>query len=345
MAKVIKAENSIEVMSGADFRDVDSNEATWSEERRAKYDLLTELVKARVTTMPYFKESTIPGVRYSCQYAKDKVIYCCYEPTIAYIFKGHKISLVGSEEFNYGPGTRLVVSVNIPSTYCYYNVTPQNPFVGIAVSLNRDILAELFESIGRDYFTQQINNTKDANKRYAVSVDEIDDESLDVLLRLTDLERSDDEVKRKILAKPLLTELFYHVLTSPHGTHLFTYYHQNATHKGIARSIDYLKTHFKEEFEITEVASGIAFMQPATFFKRFKESTGLSPLQFKKRLRLLEAKRLIEVEKQPVSSSAYEVGYSNLPQFSRDFKQFFNIVPSKLSGDLSALDPHHANPC
>lgn len=71
-------------------------------------------------------------------------------------------------------------------------------------------------------------------------------------------------------------------------------------------------------------------MQPSTLFKHFKEITGISPLQFKKRMRLVEEKKLIELKSLSISESAYRVGYESLSQFSRDFKAYFNYQPSAI---------------
>ncbi len=50
-------------------------------------------------------------------------------------------------------------------------------------------------------------------------------------------------------------------------------------------------------------------MSRATFFKRFKDATAMSPLQYPKRL--LEARRLMVEEGEGAATSALRVGYAS----------------------------------
>jgi AraC-like DNA-binding protein len=50
-------------------------------------------------------------------------------------------------------------------------------------------------------------------------------------------------------------------------------------------------------------------MSASVFHHHFKAFTALSPLQFQKRLRLLEARRLMLGEDLDAASAAYRVGY------------------------------------
>ncbi len=68
-------------------------------------------------------------------------------------------------------------------------------------------------------------------------------------------------------------------------------------------------------------------MSRSVLQRLFHELTGHAPLQYQKRLRLHQAKRLIE-QGMAVSQAAYQVGYNSPAQFSRDFKQLFSMPPS-----------------
>ena len=71
----------------------------------------------------------------------------------------------------------------------------------------------------------------------------------------------------------------------------------------------------------------MVYMAVPTFYRHFKEATSLSPLQYLKRLRLLEAKRLMISESMSASAAGYEVGYISEQHFSRDYKKFFGRPP------------------
>lgn len=66
-----------------------------------------------------------------------------------------------------------------------------------------------------------------------------------------------------------------------------------------------------------------------TMFRKIKSSTGFSPEQYIKEIRLLEARKLLEKnEKQSISEIAFAVGFENLSHFSTSYKKRFGKSPS-----------------
>ena len=68
-------------------------------------------------------------------------------------------------------------------------------------------------------------------------------------------------------------------------------------------------------------------MSVSGFHHHFKAVTAMSPLQFQKRLRLQEARRLLLVEGLDAAQSAYRVGYNDASQFNREYKRLFGLPP------------------
>jgi AraC-like DNA-binding protein len=84
---------------------------------------------------------------------------------------------------------------------------------------------------------------------------------------------------------------------------------------------------------INEIAK-YASMSIPSLHKNFKKATSLSPMQFVKQLRLHNAHSLL-LEGYNVSSAAFESGYTNFAQFSREFKRLFRYSPRELKIDNS----------
>ncbi len=70
-------------------------------------------------------------------------------------------------------------------------------------------------------------------------------------------------------------------------------------------------------------------MSRSAFFKHFKDATSMSPIQYQKRLRLLEARRLMVDEGETAEGSASRVGYNSPSQFSREYSRMFGSSPSR----------------
>jgi AraC-like DNA-binding protein len=75
-------------------------------------------------------------------------------------------------------------------------------------------------------------------------------------------------------------------------------------------------------------------MSPSAFHRQFKAITAMTPLQYQKQLRLLEARRLIVTAATNVETAAFQVGYESPSQFSREYSRMFGAPPRR---DVAAL--------
>jgi AraC-like DNA-binding protein len=66
-----------------------------------------------------------------------------------------------------------------------------------------------------------------------------------------------------------------------------------------------------------------AKMSPSSFHAHFKAITTMSPLQYQKQLRLLEAQRLMLTEPVNAVTAADQVGYESPSQFNREYARMF----------------------
>jgi len=77
---------------------------------------------------------------------------------------------------------------------------------------------------------------------------------------------------------------------------------------------------------IEDVAREIG-MSVSGFHAHFKAVTAMSPLQFQKRLRLQEARRLMLTESLDAAEAGFQVGYEDASHFSREYKRLFGDPP------------------
>jgi len=75
-------------------------------------------------------------------------------------------------------------------------------------------------------------------------------------------------------------------------------------------------------------------MSASVFHRRFKAITNMSPLQFQKTMRLMQARRLMMTEALGAAAVSDRVGYESRSRFSRDYARLFGRPPGK---DVAAL--------
>jgi len=154
---------------------------------------------------------------------------------------------------------------------------------------------------------------------------------LDAVTRLVALLDSPQDVEP--LAPLVLREITYRVLTGPQALRLRQIVSAGAPAQRIARAIRWLKDHFAKPLRIESLARHVR-MSPSALHLHFKCMTAMSPLQYQKRLRLQEARRLMLGEGLDAASAAFRVGYESASQFSREYRRLFGSPPRR---DVAAL--------
>ena len=79
-------------------------------------------------------------------------------------------------------------------------------------------------------------------------------------------------------------------------------------------------------------------MSPSALHRHFKAVTAMTPLQYQKRLRHQEARRLMLGDGLDASGAGFRVGYASPSQFSREYSRFFGAPPHRDSEALR-LEP------
>jgi len=67
----------------------------------------------------------------------------------------------------------------------------------------------------------------------------------------------------------------------------------------------------------------------------FKKSTGLSPLEYATRLRMIEALRLLRDTEKTITEIAHNLGYKGSAHFSSMFRHHFNYTPTTFRKGLN----------
>ena len=74
-----------------------------------------------------------------------------------------------------------------------------------------------------------------------------------------------------------------------------------------------------------------------SFKRRFRQATGMSPLEYVHRLRLEEAKQMLETGTEAIEAVAAEVGYQDASFFGRLFKREVALTPAQYRRRFGAL--------
>ncbi|EJC1209626.1 AraC family transcriptional regulator [Vibrio parahaemolyticus] len=264
-------------------------------------------------------DTPISGLRFSRWTTPTPPTSYTHNPSICLIAQGRKRVLLGEESFIYDANHFLISSVDLPIIANIIEASEEQPYLGLIMELD---LTEIFQLIvdSELAFTQ----SKEAQK--GIAVGELSESLLDAFVRLAEL--LDEGQNIKILAPIIKREIFYRLLMSEQGTRLHQIVTAGSHSHQIAKAIDWLKNNFVKPLSVGDLASYTG-MSKSSFYTHFRSMTSMTPLQFQKKLRLSEARRLMLTENLDAMAATFKVGYESPSQFSREYSRLFGAPPSK----------------
>lgn len=244
---------------------------------------------------------------------------CLYRPLISMILQGTKRIVVGNEEYCCTDNEIMIFGVDLPASVMITQASPEMPCISLVLDLDKNLLEQLA--------LQTPHKAVDDNYVAGGALKQhVESGILDAFFRMIELLDSPERIP--VLAPMIVKEIHYLLLMGPNGNHLRSFYALGSQNNQITSAISWLKKNLTASILVEELAEQIG-MAPSTFHRRFKEITGMSPVQFQKRIRLHEAQRLMLTDNLNVSSASIAVGYENISHFTREYKRLFGNPPRK----------------
>ncbi|WP_167771719.1 helix-turn-helix domain-containing protein [Bradyrhizobium frederickii] len=96
----------------------------------------------------------------------------------------------------------------------------------------------------------------------------------------------------------------------------------------LVEAIHALRGNFDKQVRVHDLAA-LAGLSPTAFHRQFKAMTAMTPVQFQKQIRLMEARRLMLSREMSAETVAFEVGYASPSQLSREYARLFGAPPRR----------------
>lgn len=249
------------------------------------------------------------------------------------MLRGKKVMhLFDQPGFDYMPGETVLVPAHVTMKIDFPEATETNPTQCIALALDLakiqqiiDRLNEQYPREGQDQFWQLQHNQYHFLNNLDLA------QSINKLIHIC----SGNSLGKDILADLTLQELVVHIIQTQNlnavQDHSFNQ-HDNP----LAYVIHYIRTNIGEKIQVEDLSEK-ACMSRASFYRAFKREFSISPVEFILREKIKKAKTLLTDSRATISDVCYQLGFSDLNYFGRQFKKSEGISPSQyrhVSGNL-----------
>ncbi|GAB3772046.1 AraC family transcriptional regulator [Spirosoma horti] len=241
---------------------------------------------------------------------------------ITSMLRGRKVMhLSRNPGFDFLPGETVILPEGISMKVDFPEADEKHPVQCATIALDWQVVTTMLD------FLNEFYPRKDEVAEWKLNFSQYhfynNRELANVMNKLISISMEDD-LGKDALADLTLKSLLIRVIQTQNMAQLADGLSVN---NRFAAVIEYIREHLPEKIGI-DVLCQKACMSKSGFFRAFKETFGLSPLEFIIRERISLAKRLLVNPTATVTEVCYQVGFNNLHYFSRLFKMLEGVTPT-----------------
>ena len=242
---------------------------------------------------------------------------------ITSMMRGKKVMYLSRQPgFDFLPGETVVLPEGISMKVDFPEADDKHPVQCATLALNWDKVHETIDFLNDNYpKTDQPHEWQLNFSQYHFYNNRELTNSLNRLISIS----MEDDIAKDALADLALKSLLIRVIQTQN---LSLLEESPAANNRLMSVIQYIRQHLTEKIGI-EVLCEKACMSKSVFFRIFKTTFGITPLEYIIRERIDLAKSLLKDPDVSVTAACYQSGFNNLNYFARLFKRTEGITPSE----------------
>jgi AraC-like DNA-binding protein len=277
------------------------------------------------------RTTDIPGLTLHRRTSPTAPCSMTYQPSVTVIAQGRKRVELGRNIFIYDASRFLLTSVDLSVVSRVIEASEEAPCLALSLKLEMPVVREL---LSREE-TQVAEAPSDSP---GMATGETTVPFLSACCRLVDLLDTPRDIP--FLGGLIQREIVYRILGSAGGARLRAIATLGEQSHRTAKAIAWIGANYAKPLRVEDLAE-IAGMGVSTLHHHFRVLTAMSPLQYRKQLRLQAARSRMLMDGLDAASAAFEVGYESASQFNREYSRFFGQPPMR---DIRTLRSPSASP-
>jgi AraC-like DNA-binding protein len=261
----------------------------------------------------------VPGLTLLRMSALGQPVHALHLPALCLIVQGAKQVLLADELYAYDASHYLVVAQDLPVMGQVVQASELSPYLCVRLDFDP---AELAQCV-LDWSPALPARERSSRGLFVGTTHTA---LLDPVLRLVRLLDAPQDIAA--LAPLAMREIVYRLLGTVDGWRLAQLAQRGGQAQRVTQAIAWLRQHYAQPLSVEALARSV-HMSASSLHHHFKAVTAMSPLQYQKRLRLYEARRLLLAGQDDAAGAAYRVGYQSPSQFSREYSRLFGAPPAR----------------
>ena len=250
----------------------------------------------------------------------ERAVFCL-------VAQGSQRLLLKEGECLLDPTTYLVIGLPLPMVGEIVKASKHKPCFGVYLDLDLEELDTLIAEDGL-YVQEAVKPQK------GIFEGKVQSSLLDAVYNLVALLKQPEHMLFE--APALRLKLIRQLLSLEESQFLLRPISPRSPARRVEKAVEWMRKRAHHCVRVEDLAK-IAKMSQSGTFAWFKGVTTMTPLQFQKQLRLLEARRMLVTERVDALSVSQRVGYESVSQFSREYRRLFGNPPLRDARQLGAF--------
>jgi len=284
---------------------------------------LTTLVENRTIYSASYSELNI----FETHEVAEKVKLLFDFPIIASMLTGKKVMhLKDMPSFDFLPGESVVVPSKRELVIDFPIATKETPTQCLALAIDPSKINDITSRFNEQVAIESENNNWniDVHSSHLTNQEEVNYLIQRLVHTFTNNTKSKD-----VILDLMIQELVVRLLQTKAKQILLAEASGIVCDSRIGSVIKYIKNHLTEKNINVDKLAEIACMSTSHFYKQFKNTIGISPVDYINSERIKFAKKLFVEEKNiRIADIAYKSGFNSVSYFNRQFKKNELIVPT-----------------
>ena len=293
---------------------------------------LTTLVENRTTYTAEYAELNI----YETHAVAEQVMLTFDFPIIASMLTGKKVMhLDGFKPFDFYPGESVVMPANKAMVIDFPLASENMPTQCLALGIEANKINEVVEKFNRHVAIENENNNWSLDESASHLINNIDVNHLIERLTFTFIKNNKS---KDVLLDLMIQELVVRLLQTRAKSMILNDVKQVFNDTRIGAVIKYIKDNLTNRDLTVEALAKQAYMSTSHFHKQFKNTLGISPIDYINSEKIKFSKKLIkETPHFKMSEIAFRSGFNNSSYFNRQFKRLEMMTPQQFKKSILSL--------
>ncbi|MFD2914475.1 AraC family transcriptional regulator [Psychroserpens luteus] len=291
---------------------------------------LSTLVENRTVYSAEYAELNI----YETHAFAEKVALVFDFPIIASMLTGKKVMHIdGIPSFDFFPGESVVMPTNKEMVIDFPLATQNDPTQCLALGIDATKIEEVVESFNRIVSIENENNTWDLDANTSHLINNTDVNHLVERLTYT---FTNNSKSKDVLLDLMIQELIVRLLQTKAKSLILANQDQVFNDTRIGTVIKFIKENLTNKDITVDQLAKKAYMSTSHFHKQFKNTLGISPIDYINSEKIKFSKKLIKESKDfRMSEIAFKSGFNNTSYFNRQFKKMELMTPQQFKTSIT----------